>query len=155
MKLTHDAVAHIDFVQIEYSPFCLDPERNGVLEAARELGVKVIAFSPLGVGILTGKYTDPSAFEKDVRGQSGRFQGESFKRNFEMVQAFQALAEKKGCTPAQLALAWVWKQGALPIPGTRRVERLEENWGAHNVVLTNEEELEIRGVINEGAEGGR
>lgn len=149
------AVAHIDAVQIEYSPFCLQPELNGMLDACRELGVAVVAFSPLGAGFLTGKFTDPEQFKGDLRGSSPRFQGEAFKENLKLLKTFEGIAADKGCTSSQLALAWVANQGAIPIPGTKSVSRLEENWGAHGVDLTDEDMRRIRECIKVGVQGER
>lgn len=148
-------VAHIDAVQIEYSPFCLSPEQNGMLDTCRELGVAVVAFSPLGAGFLTGKYTDPEHFKGDLRQGAPRFQGDALQENLKLLRAFEALAAEKGCTSSQLALAWVAKQGAIPIPGTKSASRLEENWGAASVVLDDSDMVKIRECINVGAKGER
>lgn len=148
-------VAHIDAVQIEYSPFCLQPEMNGMLDACRELGVAVIAFSPLGAGFLTGKFTDPEQFKGDLRGGSPRFQGDAFQENLKLLKTFEGIAADKRCTSSQLALAWVAKQGAIPIPGTKSISRLEENWGARAVDLSDEDMVRIRECISVGVKGER
>ena len=152
--LTHP-VAHIDAIQIEYSPWYTDHEHNDVLAAAKELGVTVVAFSPLGKGVLTGAFTNPTQFKSDIRGTAPRF-NEHWEHNKKLVDEFARLAEKKGCSPGQLSIAWVMAQGAIPIPGTKNAGRLEENFGATKVELTKEELEEIRNVIdNVGTKGDR
>ena len=127
-----------------------------MIATANELGVKVISFSPLGAGFLTGKYKDTTQFKNDIRGDAGRFAQENLENNRRLLHALEKLAEKKECTPAQLALAWVSAQGAIPIPGTRSVGRLEENFGATDVVISEEELKEIRVVLNQNpVNGGR
>ncbi|KAI8949864.1 putative aldo/keto reductase [Xylaria longipes] len=145
-------VAHVDAVQIEYSPFDLDiegPAGTGLLKACRELGVAVFAYAPLGRGLLTGAYTSPESVsgEGDMRGlYLPRFAGTNFEANVKLVGQFKALAASKGCTAAQLAIAWLLKQGddIFPIPGTKKIKYLEENWGALKVQLTNEDEKIVR-----------
>jgi aryl-alcohol dehydrogenase-like predicted oxidoreductase len=127
-----------------------------LIATANELGVKVIAFSPLGAGFLTGKYKDTIQFKNDIRGDAGRFAKENLENNVKLLHALEEIAEKKGCTPAQLALAWVSAQGAIPIPGTRSVGRLEENFGATNVEISEEELKEIRRILDQNpVNGGR
>ncbi|EPQ50835.1 aldo/keto reductase [Gloeophyllum trabeum ATCC 11539] len=138
-------------VQIEYSPWTLDIEQNGLLATARELGVTIVAYSPLGRGMLTGKYRSPDDFpEGDFRRFNPRFSPENFPHNLALVDEFQSLAQKKGCTASQLCLAWVLKQGEdiVAIPGTKRVKYLEENIGAAGVEISDEESKEIRAVIS-------
>jgi len=124
-------------LQSEYSLWCRDPE-DGVLAACRELGIGLVAYSPLGRGFLTGQIR---RFEDlapdDYRRHSPRFQGENFAKNLELVRRVQAIAREKGCTPGQLALAWVLAQGrdVVPIPGTKRRKYLEENAAASAVKL--------------------
>lgn len=142
-------VAPIQAVQIEYSPFTLDIESKDVklLETCRELGVAVVAYSPIGRGMITGHIRSPDDFEEnDFRRMSPRFSKENFPKNLKLVDEINAIAKKKGCTASQLTLAWLLAQGndIIPIPGTTRVDRLEENLGALNVKLTSEEELAIR-----------
>lgn len=123
--------------QCEYSLFTRDPE-DDVLPTCRELGVGLVPYSPLGRGFLTGQITSPADFDaNDFRRHSPRFEGENFKRNLALVETVRAMAANKGCTPAQLALAWVLAQGddIVPIPGTKRVKYLEENVGALDVRL--------------------
>jgi len=125
-------------LQSEYSLWTRDPENNGMLTACRELGVSLVAYSPLGRGFLTGTITRPEDFaEDDYRAHSPRFQGENFVRNLKLVEKVKELAKAKGCTPSQLALAWVLAQGEdiVPIPGTKRRKYLDENIGALEVRL--------------------
>jgi aryl-alcohol dehydrogenase-like predicted oxidoreductase len=106
------AVHPITAVQMEYSPWALDIETNGVLDACRELGVTVVAYSPLGRGFLTGAIKSPDDFaEDDFRRHVPRFQGENFYKNLELVHKLEALAKAKGCSAAELTLAWVIAQG--------------------------------------------
>jgi len=143
-------------LQSEYSLWTRDPE-DGALAACRELGVGFVAYSPLGRGFLTGEIR---RFEDlapdDYRRFSPRFQGENFARNLELVARVEALAREKGCTPAQLALAWVLARGddVVPIPGTKRRPRLEENAGASAVALTAHDLAQIDEVAPKGAAAG-
>jgi aryl-alcohol dehydrogenase-like predicted oxidoreductase len=142
-------VHHIDAIQVEYSPFSLDIEKPeiGLLAAARELGVAVVAYSPIGRGLITGQLRSPADFsDDDFRRGMPRFQPENFKKNLELVDLFEAIAKKKGCTQTQLCLAWLLAQGddIIPIPGSTNLGRIKENWGALQVNLTKEEEAEIR-----------
>ncbi|CAI2177784.1 459_t:CDS:2 [Funneliformis geosporum] len=138
-------------LQIEYSLWTLDIETNGIMEACRELGVKIVAYSPLGRGFLTGKYKSIDCFEQnDYRRSSPRFMRDNFNKNMEIVKKFQEFANKKGITSSQLCLAWVLAQGdnIVTIPGTRKTEYLKENVDAAKVHLSPEELSEIRKVIN-------
>lgn len=149
-------VHHIDAVQIEYSPFCIDIEspQIGLLKTCRELGVATVAYSPLGRGFVTGVYRSPDDFEEgDFRKFSPRFSAENFPKNLKLVDGLVELAKKKGCTAGQLTLAWLLAQGddIIPIPGTKKIKYLEENLGALDVKLTQGEEKEIRDMV-EGAE---
>ncbi|MDS4031553.1 MAG: aldo/keto reductase [Candidatus Contendobacter sp.] len=137
-------------VQTEYSLWTRDPETDGVLAACRRLGVGFVAYSPLGRGFLTGAIRRPEDFAADdYRRTSPRFQGENFARNLALVEQVQTLARRKGCTAAQLALAWVFAQGEdiVPIPGTKRRRTLEENVAAVDVALTQEERAELEAVF--------
>lgn len=135
-------VHKITALQSELSLWTRDPEENGALDMCRKLDIGLVAYSPLGRGFLTGAITKPDDFDADdFRRHNPRFQGENFARNLQLVQQVQTLAKEKGCTPAQLALAWVLAQGQdiVPIPGTRRRARLDENIGALDVRLSKEE----------------
>jgi len=132
------AVHPITALQSEYSLWTRDPE-DEVLAACRQLGVGFVPYSPLGRGFLTGQIKSPADLaQDDYRRHSPRFQGENFDRNLKLVAEVQRLAKQKGCTPGQLALAWVLAQGndIVPIPGTKRRKYLEENLGALDVQLS-------------------
>jgi aryl-alcohol dehydrogenase-like predicted oxidoreductase len=132
----------ISALQSELSLWTRDPEEDGSLAMCRKLGISLVAYSPLGRGFLTGAITRPGDFDQDdFRRGNPRFQGENFARNLQLVKQVERLAAEKGCTPAQLALAWVLAQGLdiIPIPGTRRRSRLDENIGALDVTLSQEE----------------
>ena len=150
------AVHPITALQSEYSLWTRDPEA-GPLATCRELGIGFVPYSPLGRGFLTGqlkRYEDFAA--DDQRRHQPRFQGENFARNLALVARIQELAARKGCTPGQLALAWVLAQGddIVPIPGTRRRSYLDENLGALDVALTPAELAEIRAVFPADAVAG-
>ncbi len=150
------AVHPIAALQSEYSLWTRDPE-NGVLEACRELGIGFVAYSPLGRGFLTGQIRRFEDFDADdYRRHSPRFQGENFDKNLELVRRVQTLAGARGCTPAQLALAWVLSRGAdvVPIPGTKRQRYLEENAAAAAIELNAEELAEIERAFPVGAAAG-
>lgn len=146
----------ISALQSEYSLWSRDPE-GGVLDTCRELGIGFVPYSPLGRGFLTGriKSIDDLAAD-DFRRASPRFQGTNFQTNLDLVERVEAIARAKGCTPAQLALAWVLAQGddIVPIPGTRHVSRLEENVGALQVTLSAEDLRRIDAVAPKGAAAG-
>jgi aryl-alcohol dehydrogenase-like predicted oxidoreductase len=150
------AVHPIAALQSEYSLWSRDPE-DGVLAACREFGISLVAYSPLGRGFLTGqiqRFEDLNA--DDYRRNTPRFQGENFQRNLDVVARIKELATQKNCTPGQLALAWVLAQGEdiVPIPGTKRIEYLEENVGALNVQLSSEELTHIDEVAPRSAIAG-
>ncbi|MGI4949982.1 MAG: aldo/keto reductase [Janthinobacterium lividum] len=131
------AVHPITALQTEYSLWSRDPEGE-ILPTVRELGIGFVPYSPLGRGFLTGQITSPEDLaEDDFRRNHPRFQGEAFGRNLDLVKAVGTIAADKGCTPAQLALAWVLAQGddIVPIPGTKRRSYLEDNLGALDVML--------------------
>ena len=140
-------------LQTEYSLWSRDPETD-VLPTVRELGIGFVAYSPLGRGFLTGQI---KRFEDlpqdDYRRNTPRFQGENFDRNLHLVQKIVEIAQRKGCTPGQLALAWVLAQGddIVPIPGTKRSRYLEQNLGALQVSLSAGERREIDAVLPPGA----
>jgi len=147
----------ITALQTEYSLWTRDPEQE-VLPTCRELGIGFVAYSPLGRGFLTGRFQQ---FEDlpadDYRRSSPRFQGENFQKNLDLVAQVARMAKEKGCTPAQLALAWVLAQGEdiVPIPGTKRRKYLEENVGALNVELTGEDLRRLEEVFPSGAASGQ
>ncbi|MGE5088421.1 MAG: aldo/keto reductase [Candidatus Levyibacteriota bacterium] len=150
------AVHPIAALQSEYSLWSRDVE-DEILPTVRELGVGFVPYSPLGRGFLTGQIKRVEDFEPgDYRLHSPRFQGENFQRNLHLVDEINALASDKGCTPAQLALAWVLAQGKdiVPIPGTKRRKYLEENVRALEVRLTADELARIDQVIPRGAASG-
>jgi aryl-alcohol dehydrogenase-like predicted oxidoreductase len=146
----------ITALQTEYSLWTRDPE-NGILQTCRELGIGFVAYSPLGRGFLTGQLR---RFEDlapdDYRRFSPRFQGENFERNLDLVGKVEAMAGRKGCTPSQLALAWVLSRGddVVPIPGTKRRRWLEENAGAVEVRLTPQDLAEIEAIAPPGVAAG-
>jgi len=153
------AVHPIAALQSEYSLWSREVETNGVLETCRELGIGFVAYSPLGRGFLTGTIQKPSDMaEDDWRHTNPRFQPDAIEKNLELAEHVRQLAQRKGCTSAQLALAWVLAQGedVVPIPGTKRVKYLEDNLGAIDVSLTREELAEIDRLFPVGvAEGQR
>lgn len=143
------AVHPITAVQSEYSLWSREPETD-VLAACRRLGGGFVAYSPLGRGFLTGAIQKPDDFaEDDYRRLSPRFQGENFTKNLALVEKIRQLADRKGCRPSQLALAWVLAQGddIVPIPGTKRRRYLEENVAAADVAFTAAELAEIDAVF--------
>ena len=146
-------------LQSEFSLWTRDPQTNGMLAACRRLGVSLVAYSPLGRGFLTGAIRSPDDFAADdYRRSSPRFMGDNFARNLRLVEQVKALAADKGCSPAQLALAWVLAQGddVLAIPGTRQRSRLDENLGALDVRLSAAELAAIDAVFPpDAASGGR
>jgi aryl-alcohol dehydrogenase-like predicted oxidoreductase len=129
----------ITALQTEYSLWTRDVEANGVLDAARELGIGFVAYSPLGRGFLTGRFKTPDEIpEGDVRRNHPRFQGENFERNLELVRRVEEMAQRKRVLPSQLALAWVIARAEdiVPIPGTKHVQYLEQNVAATDVQLS-------------------
>lgn len=151
-----DKVHPIAALQSEYSLWTRDPE-DGILDVCRELGLGFVPYSPLGRGFLTGqiKSFDDLAPD-DYRRNSPRFQGENFEQNLELVKHIEKLASEKGCTPSQLALAWVLAQGPdiVPIPGTKRRKYLEENIAALDVKLTPEDLRRIDEIAPKGVAAG-
>lgn len=152
-------IAHIDAVQMEYSPFSMEIEQEGLLQACRELGVAVVAYSPLGRGFLTGSIRSPDDFEEgDFRTFAPRFSKENFHKNLELVDTLKAIADKKNCTTGQLVLAWLMESDPLvfPIPGTTRTKNFDENMGSLKVNISKEEDAEIRKAISSAeVAGGR
>ncbi|KJY34371.1 aldo/keto reductase [Streptomyces katrae] len=149
------AVHPLTAVQTEYSLFERGLEENGVRDALDELGIGLVAYSPLGRGFLSGAITSPDDFaDDDFRRTDPRFQGENFSRNLAVVDAVRRLAEAKSVTPSQLALAWVLHRGAVPIPGTKRRRYLEENIAATGVTITDEDIAAIEAVAPRGVASG-
>jgi aryl-alcohol dehydrogenase-like predicted oxidoreductase len=150
------AVHPITALQTEYSLFARDVEAE-ILPTVRELGIGFVAYSPLGRGLLTGAIKDPKQFEDgDFRGNHPRFQDENFRRNMRLVEALEKIAKRKNLTPSQLALSWLLQRGddVVPIPGTRRRARLEENCAAADVSLSQADLAEIEAVAPVGAGAG-
>jgi aryl-alcohol dehydrogenase-like predicted oxidoreductase len=151
------AVQPVTALQSEYSLWSRGIEAE-ILPTLRELGIGLVPFSPLGRGFLTGSVKPDTVAEGDFRHTMPRFSGEAGAHNFRLVEALQALAAQKGCTAAQLALAWVLHQGddMVPIPGTRRIERLEENIAAADIALTESDFAAIEAAFPKDAViGGR
>lgn len=143
-------VAHIDAVQMEYSPFSMEVEQEGVLDACRELGVAIVAYSPLGRGFLTGSIRSPKDFEEgDFRAMSPRFSEENFHKNLELVDTLKKIADRKGCAVGALVLAWLMNSDPLvfPIPGTTRPKNFDENMSSLKVEISKDEDQEIRKAI--------
>ena len=143
-------------LQTEYSLWSRDPEGE-LLDTVRELGIGFVAYSPLGRGFLTAKITSlDDLADNDWRRSMPRFEQENFGRNLELVERIKALAARKGCSPAQLALGWVLARGddIVPIPGTKRRRYLEENIGALDVHLAPDELAEIDAILPAGAAAG-
>lgn len=150
------AVFPIASVQSEYSLWSREPE-DGVLDTCRELGIGFLAYSPLGRGFLSGQFKSPDDFaEDDWRRHNPRFQGENFHKNLALVSQVADLAKGRGCTASQLALAWVLGRAdfIVPIPGTKRVSYLEENFGALSISLTDAERGQIEAVMPRGSIAG-
>ena len=147
----------ITALQSEYSLWTRDPEVNGMLDKCRELGIGFVAYSPLGRGFLTGTIRSPEDFDADdFRRTNPRFTGENFAKNLELVDKVRAIAADKGCTPAQLALAWVLSRDPhiVPIPGTRRRSTLDENLDAADLVLSAADQAAIEAVFPPDAAAG-
>jgi aryl-alcohol dehydrogenase-like predicted oxidoreductase len=150
------AVHPITALQTEYSLWSRDPERE-ILPTVRELGIGFVPYSPLGRGFLTGRFRSPEDFEAgDFRANHPRFQGENFQRNLDLVERVRAIADEKGCTPGQLALAWVLSRGddIAPIPGTKHVRYLEENVAALEVRLEEGDVARLEEAAPAGAAAG-
>jgi aryl-alcohol dehydrogenase-like predicted oxidoreductase len=146
----------ITSVQTEYSLWTRDPE-DAVLATCKELGIGFLAYSPLGRGFLTGQIKRPEDIAADdFRRHSPRFQGDNFRKNLDVVAQVEAIAKQKGCSPSQLALAWVLAQGdfIVPIPGTKRRRYLEENLGALKVTVTDADQKAIDKAFPRGAAAG-
>jgi aryl-alcohol dehydrogenase-like predicted oxidoreductase len=150
------AVHPIAALQTEYSLWTRDPE-DELLELTRQLGITFVAYSPLGRGFLTGALKSPDDLAPDDwRRMNPRFQGENFTKNLELVEELEVMARAKGTTAAQLALAWLLTRGkhVVPIPGSRRIERLEENAAAADIRLTDNELHRLELIAPVGAAAG-
>jgi len=146
-----NSIAKIDAVQAEYSAFETLHETDDLISTAKELGVAYVAYSPLGHGWLVDDlpFKSPDDFAKDdYRRTVPKFQGENFYKNRAILDEIKKLADRKGCSLPQLALAWVASQGMIAIPGTTKAKRLEENWASRNVDLSEEEKKEMRKIID-------
>lgn len=150
------AVHQITALQTEYSLWSREPEQE-MIATCNELNTGFVAYSPLGRGFLTGQFKSPKDFEtSDYRRFSPRFQGENFEKNLDLVKKVQTFAEGKHCTPAQLALSWLMAQSpyTVPIPGTRSINRLNENIQALNISLSSEEITQISSIFPPDAIAG-
>ncbi|MES3098732.1 aldo/keto reductase [Sphingomonas faeni] len=150
------AVHPITALQTEYSLWSRDVE-DQILPTVRELGIGFVPYSPLGRGFLTGQFKTPDDLDTgDTRRNHPRFQGEAFQKNLDLVAAIGRMAAEKGCTPAQLALAWVLRQGEdiVPIPGTKRRTYLEDNLRALDVDLSAADLARIDEILPPGAAQG-
>ncbi len=146
----------ITALQTEYSLWSRGPEED-ILPTCRELGIGFVPYSPLGRGFLTGRFQSPEDLpENDWRRHNPRFQGENFQKNLDLVEEVERLAADKGVTPAQLALAWVLHQGddIVPIPGTTNPDHLDDNIGALNVSLSDDELERIDEIAPQGVAAG-
>ena len=151
------AVHPIAALQSEYSLWTRDVETNGVLAACRELGIGFVPFSPLGRGFLTGRFKAMDDLpQDDVRHSYPRFQPGNFESNMSLVRRIEDMAAQKQCTPAQLALAWLLAKGddIVPIPGSKRRSRVEENSGAVNVVLSRQDVATLDEIAPPGVAAG-
>jgi aryl-alcohol dehydrogenase-like predicted oxidoreductase len=148
------AVHPITALQIEYSLWSRDIEAD-VLPTIRELGIGLVAYAPLSRGFLSGDYKKPEDI-KDSRAHMPRYQGENFYKNLELVEKVKTLAAGKGCSPSQLAIAWVLAQGEdiITIPGTKQIKHLEQNIAAENVQLTKEDLQSIEAILPAGIVAG-
>ncbi|KAG6902935.1 hypothetical protein C0995_009327 [Termitomyces sp. Mi166 len=145
--------------QMEYSPFELYIEKNGLVDAIKEAGMAVVAYSPLARGLVTGRFRSPKDFEEgDIRLTRPKFSAENFPKNLKVVDELQKIASKRGVTSSQITLAWILAEhpNFVPIPGSRNVNRLEENAHSAEITLSKEDVDAIRAVV-ESAEivGGR
>jgi len=150
------AVHPIAALQTEYSLWTRDPE-DELLALTQELGITFVAYSPLGRGFLTGAIRSPEDLApNDWRRLNPRFQGDNFRKNLELVEELQAMAREKGTTAAQLALAWLLTRGehVVPIPGSRRIERVEENAAAADITLDYDDLRRLELIAPAGAAAG-
>ena len=148
----------ITALQTEWSLWTRDVEQNGILDTVRALGIGFVAYSPLGRGFLAGDFkTFEDIPQGDFRRTNPRFQGENFQRNLDLVAEIEKMAGEKGVTPGQLALAWVMSQGddVVPIPGTKRVNYIEQNAAAADITFSDAELERIDSVLPIGAASGQ
>ncbi len=149
------AIHPLTAVQSEYSLFERTIEEQGVVATLRELGIGLVAYSPLGRGLLTGGLKSKSDLKADdFRNAMPRFQGEQFDKNVEIQREIEKMAADKGITPSQLALAWALTQGVVPIPGTKRIKYVEQNLAAAEVTLTSEDLEQLERIIPIGTATG-
>lgn len=148
------AIHKIAALQTEYSLWTRDIETE-ILPTIRELGIGLVAYAPLSRGFLSGAYKRPEDL-KDNRVHMPRFQGENFYKNLELIEKVKILAKEKGCSPAQLAIAWVLAQGKdiITIPGTKRIQYLEENIASQNLQLTKDDLQNIEAIMPAGVVSG-
>lgn len=152
-----NAVFPLTAIQVEYSLWSRGIEGNNVLKTCKQLGIGIVAYSPLGRGFLTGAIKKTSELaQDDFRRILPRFSNENIQSNLTLVTLIEKMAEKKGCTPAQLALAWVLAQSdsIIPIPGTKKIERLKENMDALRVPLDSSELAQLNQISNDHAPKG-
>ncbi|MHB1713192.1 MAG: aldo/keto reductase, partial [Acidimicrobiales bacterium] len=151
------AVHPITALQTEWSLWTRDPETNGVLDTVRELGIGFVAYSPLGRGFLSGAIRSVDDLDEgDFRRHNPRFEGDNFGRNIQLVEVVREVAEERGATAAQVALAWVLARGddVVPIPGTKRREYVEENAAATEIDLSVADLARLDDVFPPGAASG-
>ncbi len=145
------SVCPVTAVQSEYSMWWREPETNGVLDTLEELGIGFVPFSPLGKAALTGRFNKNTKFEKvDFRSTIPRFSAENWDNNIKLIDYVNKLAKEKNCTSAQIALSWLLHQKPfiVPIPGTKKITRIQENISAENIKFTKEELSEIYEQLN-------
>jgi len=151
--------AHATFpitaVQNEISLFGREVETNGVYDLTQELGIGLVAYSPLGRGFITGEIKSPDDIpEDDFRRLIPRFQGQQFYKNLDLVRELEQIGKEKEVTPSQLALAWLIQKGIVPIPGTKRVRYVEQNIAAADILLTSQELQRIEAILPVGLDTG-
>ncbi|KAI6816350.1 Aldo/keto reductase [Hortaea werneckii] len=147
------AIHPVSAVEVELSLFTPDPLHNGIVDTCHELNIPIIAYSPISRGWLTGKYrTLDDLPETDYRRHLPRFKPEVFAQNFKLVEAVEQIAERKGVTTAQVAIGWVCRQGAIPIPGSTKLERVTQNTSPAD--LTDDEMVEIQKLLDALPIGG-
>jgi aryl-alcohol dehydrogenase-like predicted oxidoreductase len=145
----------ITAVQTEYSLFEREVEEVKITDTLNELGISLVAYSPLGRGFLTGDIKNPDDFAADdFRRHIPRFQGDQFYKNLELVTAINQIAAEKQVTPSQLAIAWVLAKGYVPIPGTKRIKYVEQNIAAADIVMSSEEINRLEAIVPLGTTTG-